>query len=43
MVVTDVDSYSTYVGGSRAAVNEIIEHPELEALRVGLEMVMDTG
>lgn len=43
IVVTEIDGYSTYVGGSRAAIDEIVTSPDVEAIEVSLEVHMDPG
>ncbi len=43
IVVTEVDSYSTYVGSTRAAVREILASPDIEAIEVDLEALIDPG
>ncbi|EXG80603.1 hypothetical protein [Cryptosporangium arvum] len=34
LVATEIDGYLTYVGGSEAAITALIEHPDLDAVRV---------
>ena len=34
MVTTDIDDFSTYVGGSRSLVDDVIASPDLEAIEV---------
>ena len=41
IVVTEVDGYSSYVGGSRDAVGAVVDAPELEAIEVPLDVHMD--
>jgi hypothetical protein len=43
IVVTEVDSYSTYVGGSRAAADSILACGDLEAIEVDLGVLIDPG
>ena len=40
-VASEIDSYSTYVGGSRECIARVLGSPDLEALQVGPEMQMD--
>ena len=43
IVVTEIDGFSTYVGGSRPAIGDIVASSELEAIAVPLNVRMDTG
>ncbi len=43
IVVTEIDGYSTYVGGSLAAITEIVTSLDVEAIEVSLEVCMDPG
>jgi hypothetical protein len=36
-VATDIDHVSTYVGGTKAAIADVLAHPDLEAFRVGVD------
>jgi hypothetical protein len=40
---TEVDGYSTYVGGSRECIQAICLAPDIEALKVTIETRMDPG
>jgi len=42
-VATEIDGYSTYVGGSRDCVSKVLAAPSLEAVEVDLEVRMDPG
>jgi hypothetical protein len=42
-VATEVDGYSTYVGGTAACVDAIARRPEIEAIRVDPETRTDPG
>jgi hypothetical protein len=42
-VATEVDGFSTYVGGSRAAVAAVLDSSELEAIEVTPRTPMDPG
>jgi len=42
-VATDVDGYSTYVGGGRDCVSKVLDTPRLEAVEVDLDVRMDPG
>lgn len=42
-VATEVDGYSTYVGGSAACIDAVLATPVLEAIRVTPETAMDPG
>lgn len=43
VVLTEVDSYSTYVGGTATLVSELLGHPEIEAIEVDLDALVDPG
>jgi hypothetical protein len=43
VVVTEIDDFSTYVGGARAAIEDVVASSELEAIEVPLHVRMDTG
>lgn len=42
-VATDVDLYDTFVGGSEACIEQILNCPDLEALPVSIESRIDGG
>jgi hypothetical protein len=42
-VSTEVDAYSTYVGGSRGCINALLHHTELEVVSVALDTMLDPG
>lgn len=42
-VATEIDAYSTYVGGSRGCIDQILRSPDLEALEVPLDARLDPG
>ena len=42
-VVTEIDGYSTYVGGSRETIDELLSSSELEAIEVPLDVHLDPG
>jgi hypothetical protein len=42
-VVTEIDGYSTYVGATRAAIDELLTSNELEAIEVSLDVPLDPG
>jgi hypothetical protein len=42
-VATEVDGYSTYVGGTTACVEAVLADPVLEALTVTFDMAIDPG
>lgn len=42
-VVTEVDGYSTYVGGAKSCVDAVTTSPRLEAIRVPADVRMDPG
>jgi hypothetical protein len=42
-VATEIDGYSTYVGGTAACVDAVVGHPDLEALTVTVDAGMDPG
>jgi hypothetical protein len=41
IVVTEVDGYSTYVGATSAAVEDVLASPDIEAIQVTLDTHMD--
>jgi hypothetical protein len=41
IVVTEVDGYSTYVGGSRTAIEDVLASTDVEAIEVTLDTHMD--
>lgn len=41
IVVTEVDGYSSYVGGTRLAITDVLESPEVETIEVPLDVHMD--
>jgi hypothetical protein len=43
ILITEVDDYSTYVGGSRAAIDAVLASEHLEAVEVALDTRMDVG
>jgi hypothetical protein len=43
LLETEVDGYSTYVGGSDAAIDAVLAHPELETVEVFPDTRMDVG
>ncbi len=43
IVITEIDGYSTYVGGSRAAIGDVLASPDLETIEVTLDTHMDPG
>jgi hypothetical protein len=43
IVITEVDGFSTYIGGSQKAIRGVITSPELEAVVVRLDTHMDPG
>ncbi len=43
IVTTEVDGYSTYVGASRPAIEDVLESPDLEAIGVPHDVYMDPG
>jgi hypothetical protein len=43
IVVTEVDGYSTYVGATSAAVDDVVAAPGIEAIRVTLDTHTDPG
>jgi hypothetical protein len=43
LFATEVDGYSTYVGGTREAINAILASDDLEAVEVSIETRMDVG
>ena len=42
-VATEIDSYSTYVGGSQAAIDAVLASPDLEAIAATAQTEMDPG
>jgi hypothetical protein len=42
-VATEVDGFSTYAGGSQAAIAAVLASPELEAVAVTAGTSMDPG
>ena len=42
-IVTDVDAMETWIGGSAACVERILNHPLLEALPITLDAWLDSG
>jgi hypothetical protein len=43
IVVTEVDSYSTYVGGTRTLAAGLLESPTIEAIEVDIGVSIDPG
>lgn len=43
VVVTEIDSYSTYVGSSLRVAGNILTSSDIEAIEVGLDSVIDPG
>jgi hypothetical protein len=43
IVVTEVDGYSTYLGGTHAAIEDVLASTDLEAIEVPLDVHMDPG
>lgn len=43
IVITEIDGFSTYVGGSRAAIQDVLASPDVEAIEVMLDTHMDPG
>ena len=43
IVVTEVDGFSTYIGGTRTAIEDVVASSELEAIEVPLSVRMDPG
>jgi hypothetical protein len=41
IVVTEVDGYSTYVGATSTAIEDVVASPDIEAIDVGLDTHMD--
>jgi hypothetical protein len=41
IVVTEIDGFSTYVGGSRAMLQDVLASPDMEAIEVTLDTHMD--
>jgi hypothetical protein len=42
-VATEIDSFSTYVGGSQAAIDAVLASPDLEAIAATAQTEMDPG
>ena len=42
-VATEIDGFSTYVGGSRDCISKVLGTPDLEAVEVDLDVRMDPG
>ena len=42
-VATEIDSFSTYVGGSQAAIDAVLASPNLEAIAVTAQTPIDPG
>jgi len=42
-VITEIEGYSTYVGGSRAAIDDVLSATDLEAIEVPRDVHMDPG
>ncbi len=42
-VATEVDGYSTYVGGTRACIDAVLAAPDIEAITVAPETAIDPG
>lgn len=42
-VATEIDGFSSYVGGSAAAIDAVLESPDLEAIPVTAQTAMDCG
>ena len=42
-VITEVDGYSTYVGGTASCVDAVIASSDLEAIEVTADVPMDPG
>jgi hypothetical protein len=40
-VITEIDGYSTYVGGSRAAIGDVLASADMETIEVTLDTYMD--
>lgn len=43
IVVTEVDGYSSYLGGAQVAVADVLDSPDIEAIEVSLDVHMDPG
>jgi hypothetical protein len=43
IVITEIEGYSSYVGGSREAIHALLVDPEIEAIEVPLDVPMDPG
>jgi hypothetical protein len=41
IVITEIDGFSTYVGGSRPAIQDVLHSPDVEAIEVTLDTHMD--
>jgi hypothetical protein len=42
-VATEIDGYSTYVAGSRDAIDDVLDAPDLEAIEVAADTYLDVG
>jgi hypothetical protein len=42
-VATEVDGFSSYVGGSQTAIDAVLASPELEAIAVTARTPLDPG
>ena len=42
-IATEVDGFSSYVGGSQAAIDDVLAAPALEAIAVTARTPMDPG
>jgi hypothetical protein len=42
-VATEVDGFSTYAGGSQAAIDDVLASSELEAIQVTARTPLDPG
>ena len=42
-VATEIDSLDTYIGGSKACIERVLGHPDLEALPIGLGARVDAS
>ena len=40
-VATDIDSFDTYVGGSKPCIEQVLVHPDLEALPIAVDARID--
>ncbi len=41
IVITEIDGFSTYVGGSRSALQNVLASPDVEAIEAALDTYMD--